>query len=769
MQTALTLTQGNLDRMVQFAKGRISSIDSARGNGWIKDREKYEMEYDGNMERRRFESGVFFDSNETLRLIAGGIDHITAKETEALFKVDPWFDAIPRTKANNLPSDAEAITRHLKWKLGSEQMDFQSTAEEMIRVSNIIGECVSKIAYVANKDDYERIASILIDSEGNPVTDQDGNFIFEENGIETIQTNDETGNPVSYDSPTEHPEIDLSPGSGYRWEEQIVQDTNIHYIGAKAIPLHFKEFYCPLTAKSIQESDFVAHVTSMKLSVFCQQYGIHKDETGAFVMDDGSPMDEHIQKVLDVVRGNSSQSKAAGDMPKQEMGETEEPCLPDGDPEFKYAEIYMQFDARDDKKPTKVFLALALDTDLPIYWDYLSNVTPEGKYPFEAVVNDKEPNRWYGRSWFKKYEAQSKLIDKLFNQVIYRNDFSANPIKFRNKAAVVQWQDNQPFEVGPDKVFDLNDGYTKEAAFGIVELPELDQMTKYLLETSIANWRTASGISTATQGSMGDMPAETTATGTEMIIASGNTIFEPMILAVKRGLERILRMVVRCQYYYQENEEYTFQQNDQQAIAFLNKETVRHLDLYVELTLTNLSATQKLQQAQTAANLGNQFLAIPPQYKAALKPIYEQIFQSLQIDNADEIFQSILNADAAMAQSSQTKSLSAKITESIAFKDLGNFLEAQLNLLEDLQLLTSDDVSAIKARLNANGQQTTTQGGAPDGSAGTAPLAETNSAGSEGDAGQGTGGTDDISHGEMLQPQPQPAGEQQPQGSPGIG
>lgn len=768
MQTALTLTQDNLNRMVQYAKGRIATIDSARGNGWIKDREKYEKEYDGNLEQRRFESGVFFDSNETLRLIAGGIDHITAKEVEALFKTDPWFDAIPRTKANDLPENAEAITRHLKWKLGSEQMDFKTTAEEMIRVSNVIGECVGKIAYVSNKDEFERIASILIGADGNPVQDENGSCIFEENGTEEIQSNDVAGNPFSYESPTEHPEINLNdPQMGYRWEERIVSDTNIHYVGAKAIPLHFKEFYCPLTAKSIQESDFVAHVTTMRLSTFCQQYGIHKDEEGAFVMDDGSPVDEHIQKVIDLVSSESSQSKAEGDRPKQEMGETEEPCIPDGDPEFRYAEVYMQFDARNDRKPTKVFLAMALDTESPIYWDYLSNVTPEGKYPFEAVVTDKEPNRWYGRSWFKKYEAQSKLIDKLLNQILYRNDFAANPIKFRNKAAVVQWQDDQPFEVGPDKVFDLNDGYTKDQALGVVELPELDQMTKFLFDSCIANWRTASGISTATQGSMGDMPAEATATGTQMIIASGNTIFEPMILACKRGLERILRMVVRCQYYYQENEEYTFQQNDKQAIAFLNKDTVRHLDLFVELTLTNLSATQKLQQAQIAANLGNQFLAIAPQYKDAMKPIYEQIYQALQVDNANEILEKIIATDQAAMQSNQPKTLSAKITESIAFKDLGAFPLSQINLLEKLDppLLTPEEANAERARLNPNnGQSTaTTQGGAETPASGsdngTAIPAQNIPEGSAGVPQPGIGQEDQISHGSMLQSQPNGGGE----------
>jgi hypothetical protein len=162
---------------------------------------------------------------------------------------------------------------------------------------------------------------------------------------------------------------------------------------------------------------------------------------------------------------------------------------------------------------------------------------------------------------------------------------------------------------------------------------------------------------------------------------------------VKRGLEEELRMLAKVQYYYQEDEEYTFRQNDQQLVRTLTKDLVRNLDLVLELKLTNMKATETLQRAQTAASTADKFLAVPDPFKETLGEIYEQIFQSLQIDNADQIIKKILEtvkAAQAQAQQSNNPQSTAKVLETMAFKDMASFPEAQVAFLLRAQLLTPE-------------------------------------------------------------------------------
>ena len=719
MRTALTLSNDQITRMLAYAKDRMHGIESQRMQGWLEARERYERQYDDDFTSREWNSAVFAKSNESLGVIGGGIDFIRSRLLEEIFGVQPWLGINPRTRTNGTPDLADAISRHLTWKLGPEQIDYESHATEMITIACKLGECVSKVVHTTDVDHFERIASILIDGQtGQPVTDQNGEFVFEDNGTQVGQQPGTDGQLSSYVYPTGNPQIVLGADAGdsqqpgqpsvstgqYSWREQIITDQRVRYVGAKAIPLHYKELYIPLNAKSIQDADFVAHKTTMRLSTVLQQLGMDKDggpaaKTGPAPSDDGKETAAksdstdpdyagaaYLQTIVTRIKSESAASKAASDQPNRNEGEGSLPSPFDGDPQFSYVEAYFTFDVFGDGRPIRVFFTFAYDSETPIFWDYISNVTPDGLYPFAAVVMNKVTHRWYGTSWFKKYELQANLIDKLLNQIIYRNHIAANPIKFRRKEAVVQWQDDQPFEVGPDSVLDLNDGFSAKDALDFAEVPELDKQTRDLLDMAVATWRTRSGISAATEGTFGATPAENTATGTQRIVATGNTQFKPIILDVKRGLEEELRMLARCQYYYQEDEEYTFQQNDAQLVGLLTRDKVRDLDLVLELKLTNLKATERLQQSQLAANLGQKFLGIPPQFQEVFASVYEQIFQALQIDDADEFFKSIITIGQQMAaqqaQQAQQQSAKRQIAETIAFKDLPPW--AQLDALKEL-------------------------------------------------------------------------------------
>ena len=648
LKTALTLTEDQLQRMVRYVRNRIEGIEESRQNGWIADRERFDREWDDDFSHREWENAVFARSNESLNMIGAGVDYIRSRLIEEIFGAKPWFSADPRQPEGINPLVAEQVGHHLRWKLGADQIDFEAVATDLVTQACKLGECVAKLFYKSEEERFERIASILWDTQADaPMLTQDGEFVFEDGPLDALAQALQA--PLDFVVEWHPGESPVSPEAlppGFCWKEQIITDFKLRSTGARAVPLHYKEFYCPLNAPSIQEADFVAHLTSMRLSELCGHLGISLDDSAT--AEENSP-DSYLKQALLQIRASAgAEPKAESEQPRPSEGE--EIPVDDADPEFRMVEAYFRFDARGDGRPCRVFLMVAYDYDVPIFWDYVANVTPDGKYPFEAVVINKEPHRWYGKSWFKKYERYQHLIDKLTNQILYRNDLAANPVKFRRKEAVVQWQDDQPFEIGPDKVFDLNDGYTAEDALQTARIPELDEQTKFLLEMVIANWRTRAGVITSSQGTFGGMPSERTATGITQVTATGRTMFNPQLMEVKRGLEAVLRQVVEFQYAYLDGDEtFSYLNGDERCLGVLNRESVRGLEFSVELTLTLSKQDQGLDASRLAIDFFGQFLAVPDAFKAVAAPLFTTVYKNLKIDNADAYFQRVVEIAQQLA------------------------------------------------------------------------------------------------------------------------
>jgi len=663
LKTALTLTGDQLEQMMRYVRERIESLDEARNNGWLAERERFESEWNDDFSHREWENPVFAKSNESLNMVGAGVDYVRCRMLEEIFGSKPWFFADPRNAEGQMPEIADQVGRHLRWKLGPDQVDFEGVSTDLVTQACKLGECVAKVFYKTDEESFERVASILWDTrEDRAVLSADGDLIFQESATAVRREFPESEPRENSGNEAPNGESEWHPGDGtamdrpgsdaggvaqsewspeYCWKERIVSDHVTRYRGAKAVPLHYKEFYCPLNAPSLHEADFVAHMTSMRLSELCSHLGISTEKLdGSQGQGKTESVADYLSQALRQIRQASAEPKSAS---KQALSdESEESLVRDSDPEFRLVEAYFQFDARGDGRPCRVFLMAAFDFDLPIFWDYIANVTPSGRYPFEVVVTNKEPHRWYGRSWFKKFESSQSLIDKLLNQVLYRNELAANPVKFRRKEAVVQWQDDQPFEIGPDKVFDLNDGYTSEDALQMAEIPAMDEQTKFLLEIIVANWRSRSGVITASQGTFGGMPSEHTATGIAQIATTATTIFKPQLMGVKRGLESVLRQIVEYQYTFQDNDEaFTYLDGESRVTGLLTREDVQGLECDVELTLTRAKQTQSLDASRLAVDFFGKFLAVPDEFKPVAAPLFTTLYKSLQIDNADDYFRQV--------------------------------------------------------------------------------------------------------------------------------
>ena len=244
LKTALTLTEDQLQRMVRYVRNRIEGLEESRQNGWLAERERFDREWDDDFSHREWENAVFAKSNESLNMIGAGVDYIRSRLIEEIFGAKPWFSADTRQPVGADPLVAEQVGHHLRWKLGPDQIDFEAVSADMVTQACKLGECVAKLCYKSEEERFERIASILWDTHTNaPVLTPDGEFVFEDGPLDALaQTLAAPLDLVMEWHPGEPMGSPEALPPGLCWKEQIVTDCKLRSTGAKAVPLHYKEF-----------------------------------------------------------------------------------------------------------------------------------------------------------------------------------------------------------------------------------------------------------------------------------------------------------------------------------------------------------------------------------------------------------------------------------------------------------------------------------------------------------------------------------------------
>jgi len=131
------------------------------------------------------------------------------------------------------------------------------------------------------------------------------------------------------------------------------------------------------------------------------------------------------------------------------------------------------------------------------------------------------------------------------------------------------------------------------------------------------------------------------------VAQTGTTLLRPQLMEVKRGLEAVLRQVVAYQYAYLEADEvFPYLEGEVRRSGILNWQSVRNMALAVTLKLED--AHQNLQAAKLAVDFFGQFLAVPDAFKPVAAPLYAGVYKQLQIPNAEDYFQRVVEISAKM-------------------------------------------------------------------------------------------------------------------------
>jgi hypothetical protein len=600
-------------------------------------------------------TAIFAKQNDSINIIGGFAEYLSAKTVDDLMGSEPYFSLLPEGRADKKLS--EAMQLHSEWRI--RKSDFDPVIAAAIPAAYAIGEQVVKIKYSKRVEFYEEKKNCLIDpATGQYVLTADGENIYDTDEIvftdpqpvdepeqqmgEMPQDEAEAEQPAipdapidevdpnappEYPHPKKDPTTDLSPYASktgeWTYREAFVEQERPYGEPLECTALHHRDFVCANTAVSIEKSEFVAHVYDLRLSKAKTLWKFDKE-------------------TLDKLRDDTHAAKSAMGKPREgTMEATDEAETPlheeDADPLVQFAECYVPVNVKG--RTAKAIVIVAVKAECPVFVDYLSNVTPDGKLPFFVIRPFPVRNRWYGRGLFEIYSYAQEFIERQLNYIAYRNRHHANPIRLIRRDMLKNVEEGQDIPVAPDTGLELEKNADPSQAITFIEYPDLDSRTWELMQLMMQVVQLRSGITSAAQGGVDSLPQNSTATGIEAILNSGNTMHRLPIRHVRKQLESALLYCLKLIYtYYDEDETFTYLEGQNVREITLAADNIRNLSFDIRLTMTRFRQKEQRESAKEAIMAVDQYLNnTQEQDKPEVRALYVDILKSLGIQDAERI------------------------------------------------------------------------------------------------------------------------------------
>lgn len=542
----------------------------------------------------------------------------------------PWFTAYDVGL-----SDKELAEKIERWiRSESEDKEFVSIINAAITLAFVQGQTVVKTTKHKRVDFYQTFEDVAVDANGEPLIANDGDYIFRRDTF--VQVEGIEGLVLKRDMNTPHPE-------NLRFVRKLIERQIVHYDGAKSAIVPFLDFLAPLTYETLEDCDCVIHLFNEPLIRLLQRF-ITADLTGAEETGALSPQKqlERLSEMLNMLMpGSPGQADLAGQHQSQpSLKEAEQTTGVDTvEPMGSFAETYLHYDANGDGIQESILLITDSEYKVPIYYDYVANVTPDGKRPFSCIRVNAIPGRWHGQSQVEIFWNLQETIDLFINRM-HLGQMSAGRVDFWNPQMTIEGQSNPNLElnwgatytardqtVDPSKI--LSSVYLRD-----IKYSELRDFIELLIQIAI----NMSGVSNVNDGNMANLDTSKLATGIKNLEASGQELFGIFLSELRPGIKHTLQsFATTTLVHLDKTRSFKYFEGDNAVLAQITPEEVRDLHLDVEIDLSQVRSLQDAQQGQAAWSVAQAFYMLTPEVQALMAPLARSLLKAYQQKNADEI------------------------------------------------------------------------------------------------------------------------------------
>lgn len=606
--------------------------------------------------------GLFAESNVHIPLIERYTGQQIARACDSFFGTSPWFTATPVTADQQ--TEADKITAWARHE--ADEAGLEAVGRDAVALAFTQGEQVIALFEDEQLDFYTTSKVIAIGEDGNPITANDGDYIYPTDTFVPLPVPvDPTmppGTPpavaptmvLKRDSqgPNPTPQPPVGPTGQLDFQLTKVVRKNVRFAGPKAGLVYYQDFLCDLTEKDIQSASVVIEVTTVPLMSL-----IHKlltSDAWKQQMPDPQQQRETIARLIDQFGngGGAAGSSSVDDahsaavlQPRAELGESKtfSGTTRGSQPNITLLKVWKHVDARNSGYNDSV-VALITPDGKPLYYDYVANMTHDGLRPYEVLRVNPVPGRWHGTGEPQMFFQLQQAADLLFNRYLWAMSQAGNVV-FWNPDLTREGAANQNLEFNNGTTYTLNAQADPEKALRVVPVHNIkgDEILKGL-EIIFQAATNRSGVSNPNDSRMAGLDTAQLATGVNNIERAGQELFgkflsdltPPMRSLVKRFLGLVL-------FHVDADKVFIYFEGDMPQFVTLTPEQLRNLTLHVTIDLSRYNGQQKLLQAQAVAQVMDRFAnyAQNPPLMAIMQPIYLQLAAASGMQDAEKRFPTV--------------------------------------------------------------------------------------------------------------------------------
>lgn len=610
-------------------------------------RSRFEATFGNDVTWRPYMFGpnnIFYSSNIPVPVVRRVCRQMIARAKNAFFGTDPWFSIdpapVPEYDPQNDAERADRIEKFCRFKLGESQSDSKSSSGRAIARALILGECPVKTSYTVKDQIFETTQVVLHDVDGQPVRGGDGNFITQSD--QWVDAQDGHGTMVLKRTLGLGPDMWTPQPVAPLWEKVTAPKRQVLFEGVESEPIFFKDFLCPLTAKDEQSADTLVHLYDQSVVSF-----VDLVVKRGLVDDTAEDRLAAAHKMIALIRKLDSNSA----LPKSAQNAQNRPGenfmsgsgVENGGPVSEFCEFYLHYDCNGDGIAESIMLICDKQSQAPIFYDYVANVTTDGLRPIKVVRVNPVEGRWYGLGVFEMFESYGNILDLLTN----RWNFS------QSRAGRVDfWRptDTQEGDRNPNLTMNWGGTYTPKPGvdpekilhsviLSDVKFDQIRDMMSFFLQLLTAE----SGVSNANDAQIAGLESSDLATGINQIQQSGDELTMPMLQDLRPGVQDILaREVGVTLANLNKLEVFSYLEGDDEGIAQLTPDDVRGLVFKVKIELDMRNDQEKIQLSTAAASIVERFYLLAPQVQEKVAPFYrDQVRRLCPRCNATQVIQPV--------------------------------------------------------------------------------------------------------------------------------
>lgn len=737
----------------------------------------------------RPETRTIFDHalspNFSLQLVRSVIHFILARIDKDTFGSRPWL-AVGARKTISQALAAE-IQKHGEYKLM--ECLWRDKARGALQTAFDLGMCPVKTAWREDWNASEHEELILCGPDGEPIVAQNGDYIYPQDDTQEAApmpmpgaqgmppgpppmaplaagampddesqeptgdpdaaaegeqpTDDESAEPAGLpeaqegEAPaapmvfTKAPKVPVPDGeNGLQWKSHLIEEVERLYAGLDVSTLNIFDVTYPINAGSMDLSDpgcdYIGLTSGMTVEQILSSWGKGRED------------DPEFQALIAELRNaGTGTPKSEAAKPNVAQREPEVRGNDIRNPTIKVVERYFRRRVMPTGPESRIVMVVAEELKKVIYVEYLTVVSPRGQAPAHMIAINRVPGRAYGRGLFELFELSANQLDKLFNGIIVRNEYHANPANFISKKAAADLASGETITHGPGTWNEVEnkEGGPISALFYSHEMPAMDENTWKMVELIMQLIQTESGVTNASQGDMTDLPSNSTATGVNSMLESSSVLHTFTLEECRSCLTPPIRYALELTYFRQDGDDEYDVLDDASALqqlaqaegvaaqgppqgtgaalqlaqpasqpgvmTYAQAKALANVPLNVEILLTRAKNQELREAAQAALPLWQDFRALPPQEQLLGMPLIQQVLNGLGISNPDRLFptpaQLMQQVQAAASQSQQSPEERISMREQMDYKDTPPSIQRQMEKEAGFTPASPEEAAAFTA------------------------------------------------------------------------